>query len=239
MRRLVQLLLLLAYHAPPSGADGRGADVQLWVAPATERVTLDTRPPAGGGVKAIDFAAQRGERERAVLALRCEGADLTNVTVSFTQLALVSPAAPDDEATSAAPLRLAAFRQGFLFVNRSGLVGLVNTTPSWQPDPLLPLTDYGCPLIPAAKTQPFLVELHVPPATAPGTYTATATVQGQRSGAAFTRSVPIRVTVWAIDLAPVSEPYTMSTVFNFIDNVCAPVNTNHSRSAPRFDDHPW
>ena len=187
---------------------------------------------------AIDLAAQRGERERAVLALRSEGADLTNVTVSFTQLAL--DPAPDDEATSAAPLRLAAFRQGFLFVNRSGLVGLVNTTPSWQPDPLLPLTDYGCPLIPAAKTQPFLIELHVPPATAPGTYTATATVQGQRSGASgapFTLSVPIRVTVWAIDLAPVSEPYTMSTVFNFIDNVCAPVNTN-TRAAPQFDVRP-
>lgn len=203
-------------------AHAEAQGVRVWALRATERVGLDSKPSPTAEflqLPRLDFAAQRGERERAVLALRCDTADLRNVTVTFGQLQRVQSA--EGAGRGSAP-QLAAFRQGFVFVNQSGMLGTTNTTPSWQPDPLLPITAGGMELVPAARTQPIVVLLTVPPDATAGNYTATGVVAGRRGAAAFSVSVSVAVEVWALDLPPVSDPSTMGTVFNFVDNVCAP-----------------
>jgi hypothetical protein len=208
---------------------------QVWALRATERVMLNSHPPAGADHQApetarLDFAAQRGERERAVLALRCDTADLKNVTVSFGQL---QPALRQTAHRRGSELQLAAFRQGFVFVNQTGMLGTTNTTPAYQPDPLLPITADGMGLVPMGRTQPIVVLLTVPPDAQPGNYTTAGVLAGQRGSTAF--SVPFRVDVqvWSIDLPPVSDPSTMGTVFNFIDNVCAPyIGSNCTVGSP-------
>lgn len=208
--------------------------VHVWALRATELVTLDSYPPAADQEAPVparlDFAAQRGERERAVLAFRCDSADLQNVTVAFGQLQ--PTALPQMAHRSSAP-QLNAFRQGFVFVNHTGMLGTTNTTPAYQPDPLLPITAEGMGLVPAGRTQPVVVLLTVPADAQPGNYTAAGEIAGWRGTAPF--SVPFRVDVqvWSIDLRPVSDPSTMGTVFNFIDNVCAPyIGSNCTVGSP-------
>jgi hypothetical protein len=203
--------------------------VQMWIARATERVSLDTTRapniPQPQPAAIVDFAAQRGELERAMLVLRCESSDLVNVTVIFSPLLPLRQQQRSGGSSSTTLMTLDAFRQGFVFANHTGELGQTNTRPSWQPDPLLPLANGSVMgVIPAKMTQPVLVLLTVPVDQAPGNYTATATVHGTLNAGtdSFTLTALVRVEVWPIDLSPVSHPSTMSTVFNFIDNVCAP-----------------
>ena len=98
----------------------------MWTTRATERVILDTTMPTPlPSTVVIDFAAQRGERERAVLALRCESSDLENVSVTFSDFQ------PNDY-FSLVTLKLEAFRQGFVFANRTGRLGQTNTGFGWR-----------------------------------------------------------------------------------------------------------
>lgn len=210
--------------------DASSDDVNIWTLRATERVDLDSRPPndtlhlSQGEVQQqqskLDFAAQRGERERAVVALRSDGADLTNVTVTFAGCQRTGMAVERNNST-ARPW-LTAFRQGFVFVNHTGMLGITNTTPGYHADPLLPVAANGMELVPAGRTQPILILLTVPTDAGPGNYTATCVIAGWRGAAAFSVSVSVAVLVWSIDLPSVSDPSAMGTVFNFIDNVCAP-----------------
>lgn len=136
--------------------------VQMWIARATERVSLDTTRapniPQPQPAAIVDFAAQRGELERAMLVLRCESSDLVNVTVIFSPLLPLRQQQRSGGSSSTTLMTLDAFRQGFVFANHTGELGQTNTRPSWQPDPLLPLANGSVMgVIPAKMTQPVLV----------------------------------------------------------------------------------
>jgi hypothetical protein len=183
--------------------------VSIWTKTATERVLRSAWPEAG---KKVELAAARNEWEFFQILMRSDH-PVNGVTLEPCDL--VGPGGSHIPAESAY-----LYRQ-HQFEITSPSWGVTVFTPGWYPDPLIPfkhpithepLTDPSSLLavpfdLPANETHGFLVDLHVPPHTAPGLYEGTYIL---KEGSALLAKIPVFLTVWGFTLPEVP---TLQTSF--------------------------
>jgi hypothetical protein len=86
----------------------------------------------------------------------------------------------------------------------------------------MPVTASGIPIIPRNKTQPIVVQLHVPrpPIGSPGNYSGVFRVHGVAGFATplpFSFTVPVHVEIWPIELPHLNGTGSFTTLFSFQD----------------------
>lgn len=194
----------------PASASSETPAPRAWVLDGMER---PTRRAAPQDRSAITISAARGETEPFQIAVHAEGGRLTNGDLEVSALL-----GPGDAVipTSA----IARYREHFVRVRRHSPdyhPGYEPLSRRWFPDALLPFTDptTGEPpkesarhraypyTVPAGRTQPFWVDVHVPRDIPAGPYEGVWTVrtdQGEVSG-----TVTVQVRDFTLPHTPAAE----------------------------------
>jgi len=175
-----------------------GAEVQVWVPDALEKMLPQTERPAEYEMRA-DLIAARGEYESIQIALRADE-QVEGVAATISPL--------EGGADSIAGENL--------LLNVVGLIPVEKNTegtpaeelipaPCEIPDPLLPYEPLD---LEAGRTRAFWVTVHVPRDAAPGEYEGTVTVRADQE-----TEIPIKLTVYPISL-PDKRPLHMTNWFD-------------------------
>ena len=196
---------------PSSSGRGSGSAVRVAVEPSTYKVPANATAPSEWATDGIDLAGQKGECEGAQLWLRPREANLTAVSITFTDL--------QGEGVGSVPASAFSYAQVAYVLCAAASNTSAGRCPdddvaTWNADPLLPIGHgESVPLIPAGFSQPLMVTLCVPNTTAAGVYrgalTATGHIQG---GGAWSARVAVQAEVWPIALPPVGAPVSSATL---------------------------
>ncbi len=175
-----------------------GAEVQVWVPDALEKMLPQTARPAEYDMQA-DLIAARGEYESIQIALRADQ-EVKGVT------AAISPLEGEAGSISGEDLTL----------NVVGLIPVEKNTegtpeeelipaPCEIPDPLLPYEPLD---LEGGRTRAVWITVHVPRDAAPGEYEGTITVRAHQQ-----TEIPVKLTVYPITL-PEKRPLHMTNWFD-------------------------
>jgi hypothetical protein len=166
----------------------------IWPELAALKIRPNTLAPQPAGTTVAAKGA-RGEGTCVQVVLRSDVAE-AGVTPSVT--AFVGPGG-----ASLAPGTLTLYRVDY--INVTAVSDAAGALGEW-PDPLVPIGQpfNGAPFsLTAGRTQPVWLDFRIPRATLPGDYAATFELRD--AGGALLGSMPLRLTVWNIDLPPTSS----------------------------------
>lgn len=199
------------------------ANPHIWIAPATEKVFIDTAAPDQEaniiGEKlynqhfilktyawTLDLALQRGESESRQIAIRVpEYMDTTFLKLSVSL---------DDG------LEIEWYKVVSVWCNKSDIYPN-GSKPGWHPDILLPGATYFPGLVPLEGpnvTHSILIKATAPLVTTPGKYNGNVTLSfyqddTQNNGPMLIQVIPVSLTVFNSSVPPLNE--SLGTVFNF------------------------
>ena len=186
----------------PACSDAPSGRIDAWAERASRKLMPDVlRDPAHGSADEVVLEAARGEWApfQIVARSRDAGQPLDDVDVAVSDLS-----GPSGASIPAAEIRRC--REYFIAIDRPSPGGVPGNErePGEYPDPLIPFTDpygdaaVGAPFsVPAGRSQPVFVDIHVPPGTPPGDYTGSAVVSARGEPS---QTIPIALHVWPFEL---------------------------------------
>jgi len=195
----------------PAWLPGLALAAEIGVAPATRKVLPGTSTPA---TAEASLQAARNEWEAFQIVIR-DAAGLAGVDVALSDLCDGAACVPASSA------RL--YRELYLDVVQASPSGVTlhERETGQYPDPLIPLRDpYAAGDVPCGapfdlapgETGTVFVDLYVPPGTAPGTYTGSATVT---AAAGLLAELAVSLEVWELD---VPQARTVATAFKLLES---------------------
>jgi len=191
-------LVALALQACSSNVMAENSSLTWWITnPLVKTKAFDPAPahPA----KNVELSAGRNEFEPFQIVLRCDGKDIPDLDVEFSDFR-------SQDGAEISRSHIIIYLEQFLDVTHPSTM---ESIAGLWPDPLIPRVDRyanekrnAFPFtVRHGRDQPLWVDVFIPDSTAPGNYTGSARVT---RGQTIEFKVPIRLTVWAFVLPSTS-----------------------------------